>query len=120
ITVRSEVPYRALLRHTSTVVQAFYGQGIALEGFDIAHSGPGAGALVVQIQDLRGSPGGSDIVSRITLRNNILHDSYNNDILKINNGAGQITVTGNVFYNQSGSDEHIDVNSVTDVTIEDN
>jgi hypothetical protein len=49
-----------------------------------------------------------------------MHDSYNNDILKINNGAAQITVEGNMFYNQTGSDEHIDVNSVTDIVIQDN
>ena len=120
VTVRSEIPYRARLRHDSTVVICFYGQGITLEGFDIAHSGPGAGALVIQIQDLIGDPGGDDFVSRITLRNNVLHDSFNNDILKINNGAGNITVEGNVFYNQTGHDEHIDVNSVTDVVIQDN
>ena len=120
VVVRSETPYQARLRNSSTVVTCFYGQGITLEGFDIAHSGPGAGGLVIQIQDLRGAPGGDDIVSRITLRNNVLHDSYNNDILKINNGAGQITVEGNIFYNQTGSDEHIDVNSVTNVVIQDN
>ncbi|MEE9617662.1 MAG: choice-of-anchor Q domain-containing protein [Anaerolineae bacterium] len=120
VTVRSEVDYQARLRHSSTVVTCFYGQGITLEGFDIAHSGPGAGALVIQIQDLRGEPGGDDFVSRITLRNNVLHDSYDNDVLKINNGAGQITAEGNVFYNQTGHDEHIDVNSVTDVVIQDN
>ncbi len=120
VTVRSEVPYQARLRHDGTVVTCFYGQGITLEGFDIAHSGAGAGALVIQIQDLIDEPGGADYVSRITLRNNVLHDSYNNDILKINNGAGQITVEGNMFYNQEGSDEHIDVNSVTDVVIQDN
>ena len=88
VTVKFEVPYQARLRHSSTVITCFYGKGITLEGFDIAHSGPGAGALVIQIQDLIGEPGGGDIVSRITLRNNVLHDSYNNDILKINNGAG--------------------------------
>ncbi len=120
VTVRAEVPYQARLRHDATVVTCFYGQGITLEGFDIAHSGPGAGALVIQIQDLLGDPGGSDTVSRIILRNNVLHDSYNNDILKINNGASHITVTGNVFYNQEGSDEHIDINSVTDVVVQDN
>jgi hypothetical protein len=120
VTVRSEIPYQAQLRYNSTVVTCFYGQGITLEGFDIAHDGPGAGALVIQIQDLIGPPGGSEVVSHITLRNNILHDSYNNDILKINNGAGNITVEGNMFYNQTGSDEHIDVNSVTAVVIQDN
>lgn len=120
ITVRSQVPYQARLRHTGTVVRSFYGKGITLEGFDVAHAGPGAGALVIQIQDLIGPSGGSDYVSRIVLRNNVLHDSYNNDILKINNGAGDITVEGNVFYNQTGSDEHIDINSVTNVVVQDN
>ena len=120
VTVRSEIPYRAMLRNNAAVVTCFTGKGISLEGFDIAHDGPGAGGLVIQIQDLIGPAGGTDFVSRITIKNNVLHDSYNNDILKINNGAGQITVEGNVFYNQSGSDEHIDINSVTDVDVQDN
>ena len=120
VVVRSEVRYQARLRHSDTVVVCFYGQGISLQGFDIAHSGPGAGALVVQIQDLIGEPGGDERVSRIVLRDNVLHDSFDNDILKINNGASDVTVVGNVFYNQAGHDEHIDVNSVTDVVIQDN
>ncbi|MBC8448788.1 MAG: DUF4091 domain-containing protein [Chloroflexi bacterium] len=120
VTVRSEVPYQAQLRHDATVVTCFYGQGITLEGFDIAHSGPGAGALVIQIQDLLGPPGGDEAVSRITLRNNVIHDSFNNDLLKVNYGARDVLVEGNVFYNQTGSDEHIDANGVTDVTIQDN
>jgi hypothetical protein len=120
VTVRSEVPFQARLRHDATVVTCFYGQGITLEGFDIAHSGPGASALVIQIQDLLGPPGGDDAVSRITLRNNVIHDSYNNDLLKVNYGARDVLVVGNVFYNQTGSDEHIDANGVTDVVIQDN
>jgi hypothetical protein len=120
VVVRSEVPYQARLRHSGTVVRCFYGQGITLEGFDIAHSGAGAGALVVQIQDLIGEPGGDERVGRIVLRNNVLHDSWNNDILKINNGAHEVLVEGNLFYNQAGSDEHIDINSVTDVVVQDN
>jgi hypothetical protein len=122
VTVRAETPYQARLRNDDQVVTIYEGQGIALEGFDIAHSGAGAGALVIHIQDLRGEPGCSDgsCVSNITLRNNIIHDSYNNDLLKINNGARNVTVSGNIFYNQSGSDEHIDINSVTDVVVQDN
>jgi hypothetical protein len=120
VTVRSEVPYQARLRHDATVITCYDGQGITLEGFDIAHSGPGAGALAIQIQDLRGEPGGDDATSRITLQNNIIHDSYNNDLLKVNYGARDVLITGNVFYNQTGSDEHIDANGVTDVVIQDN
>lgn len=119
VTVRSEIPYQARLRAAETVLTVFNDsaniEGITIEGFDIAHSGPGASALVVQIQNGFGRK-----TRRITLRNNILHDSYNNDILKINNAASQIRVVGNMFYNQQGSDEHIDINSVDDVIVEEN
>jgi hypothetical protein len=63
---------------------------------------------------------GEGNVSDITLRNNVIHDSFDNDLLKINNSAHHITVEGNLFYNQAGSDEHIDANSVTDLVIQDN
>ena len=116
ITVRSEVPYQARLRNDDRVIVCYYAQGVTVEGFDIAHDGPGAAPLVIHIQDLL-DPGR---VERITLRDNVIHDSYDNDLLKINNGAGDVRVEGNLFYNQSGSDEHIDVNSVSDVVIEDN
>ncbi len=120
VVVRSSVPYQARLRHDATVVTVYTGQGITLEGFDIAHDGPGAGGLVIQIQDLIDPPGGAERVSRIVLRDNVIHDSYNNDLLKINNGAANILVEGNLFYNQQGSDEHIDVNGVEDVIVQDN
>lgn len=119
VSVRSQVPYMARLRHDATVVTVYRGQGITLEGFDIAHSGPGGG-LVIQVQDLIDEAGGADFTSRIVIRDNVIHDSFNNDLLKVNNGAGLVTVQGNMFYNQQGSDEHIDVNGVTDVVIEDN
>jgi len=120
VTVRSEIPYRALLRNDSQAVICYTGQGITLEGFDIAHSGPGSGALVIQIQDLIGDPGGEEATERIVIRNNIIHDSYNNDLLKINFGARDILVEGNLFFNQNGSDEHIDINGVVNVVVQDN
>lgn len=119
VTVRSEQPYQARLRASEAVLTVYNDnadiEGITIEGFDIAHSGAGAGALVVQIQD-----GFERETRRITLRNNILHDSYNNDILKINNGASEISVVGNLFYNQQGSDEHIDINSVDQILVSGN
>jgi hypothetical protein len=119
VTVRSQQRYQARLRAAEAVLTIYNDNadigGITIEGFDIAHGGPGAGALVVQIQD-----GFDTDTRRIVLRDNILHDSYNNDILKINNGASDILVTGNLFYNQTGHDEHIDINSVDNVRVEDN
>ena len=119
VTVRSEVPYKAILQHNDRVITAYIHpngvQGITIEGFEIRHDGPGAGALVIHID---GDGNGS--VSDITLRNNIMHDSYNNDILKINNASHNILVEGNMFYNQTGSDEHIDLNSVANIVVQDN
>jgi hypothetical protein len=116
VVIRSEVPYRALLRNRVEKVIRCYGcNGFTIEGFDVAHDGMGAAPIVVQV-DGDGGKGGRDIV----FRNNVLHDSYRNDILKINNGARGVRVLGNIFYNQASHDEHIDVNSVADVVIEDN
>lgn len=120
VTIRSEVPYRARLRHNATVLTVYNDVtgvgGIRIEGFDIAHSGAGAGAIVVHVQAMGAAAPAQDIV----LADNILHDSYNNDVLKINNGARRIQVLGNVFYNQGSSDEHIDINSVDDVLVQGN
>ena len=119
VTVRSEVPYQAILQHNDRVLTAYEHsspvRGITIEGFEIRHTGPGSGALIFHIDGA-----GSGAVHHITVRNNIMHDSYNNDILKINNATHDIIVEGNIFYNQAGSDEHIDVNSVEDVIIQDN
>jgi hypothetical protein len=115
IVVRSAVPYQAQLRNHDKVIRCYACEGVTIEGFDVAHDGPGAEPLVVQIEGDAGK-GGRNVV----LRNNVLHDSYRNDILKINNGARGVKVQGNVFYNQASHDEHIDVNSAVDVVIEDN
>ena len=63
---------------------------------------------------------GDASLTRMIIRNNVLHDSYNNDILKVNNAATDVVVERNLFYNQTGSDEHIDANSVENVVIQDN
>jgi hypothetical protein len=114
-TFRAVHPYRAILHHNGLVLSLSGATNITLEGFIFRHSGPSAGPLVVQVD---GSEEGFG--EQITLRNNIFHDSYNNDLLKIVSGARFILVENNVFYNQGPTDEHIDVNSVTDIVIQDN
>ena len=118
-TFKTMNPYKARLVNSSSseqVITSFGGANFTLEGFEITRPSPSAtGALIMQVQQNNGTPA-EDIV----IRNNIFHDSFNNDILKVNNVARNILVEGNVFYNQQGSDEHIDVNGVTDVTIRDN
>ena len=117
VTVRSETPYQARLRHNGQALVATGGvSGITLEGFDIAHSGPGSSTLVIHINGSRRV----GLLHDITLRNNILHDSYQSDILKIDASSSRVIVEGNVFYNQTGSDEHIDINSAQDIIIRNN
>ena len=126
VTIRSQIPYAAKLRHNAGAALISYeGLNIVVEGFDIAHAPDNTGGLVVQVQDLLGAFNGSNsgtdpVVSGIVFRNNIIHSSTNNDLLKINNGAERVLVEGNLFFNPFGSDEHIDINSVVDVVVQDN
>jgi hypothetical protein len=58
---------------------------------------------------------------QILFHNNIIHDSYRNDIIKINSGAHHIRLVENIFYNQPRrGDEHLDINTVHNVSVEDN
>ena len=84
LTVRSEVPYQAVLTSTNDHVITMYGSNvgasyITLEGFEI-HSQPGNTTPVMVHLD---GGGKSQLVHHITIRNNILHDSFSNDILKM-------------------------------------
>jgi hypothetical protein len=112
---RSMDPYQAVLRSDGAVLSISGAKNITLEGFDIHHSGPSASPLLIAID---GAVAGWS--EYITLRDNIIHDSYNNDLLKIYNLSRFITVENNVLYNQGPGEEHMDINSVTDVTVQDN
>lgn len=118
-TFQAANPYKAVLVNSANndhLISSFGGANYTLQNFEIKRPGPSAtGFFTMQVQQGGGGP-----AQDITLRNNIFHDSYNNDVLKINNVCDNILVEGNVFYNQTGSDEHIDVNGVTNVTIQDN
>jgi len=113
----SATQYRAVLEHDGTVLDIDGGRNITIEGFELRHTGPETpGSAYVAIVDRRDDTWSEDI----TFRDNIFHDSYGDDLLKIHNGVRLATVDGNVFYNQGGNEQGIDVNSVTDVEIHDN
>lgn len=117
VVIRSQVPYMAQLRNNKQVVASYSSLAkVTLEGFDISHTGPGAGALLINLNSL----GETGRVRDVTILNNIIHDSYNNDLMKFSHGAQRISVVGNIFYNQEGYDEHIDVNGAVDSVIQDN
>tara|TARA_R110002124_G_scaffold284330_1_gene461387 strand:+ start:31119 stop:32606 length:1488 start_codon:yes stop_codon:yes gene_type:complete len=114
--LKAEIPYRVKLTSNQRVLALVKAaSNIIIEGFEITHNTQTAKPIVVHIDGW-----GGHAVNNITLRNNIIHDSYNNDLLKINYGAEDIIVECNMFYNQGDSDEHIDINSVANVIVRDN
>jgi len=116
ITVRSQIPYQAKITENQRVLAFLeHASNIELEGFEISHIDEFSRPLLIHMD-----AGGSNKVRNITLRNNIIHDSYNNDLLKINYGVEDIKIICNIFYNQGNSDEHIDVNSAKNITIKNN
>lgn len=115
-TFKAVNPYLAIMENNGLVIELDGVRNMIFEGFRLRHTGPGATDYVV-IMDRR-----DDVIwsEYVIFRNNIFHDSYNNDLFKIHNGSRFVTVENNVFYNQGDSDQHMDVNSVTDVVVQDN
>lgn len=108
-------PYRAVLQNDGLVIELDGVRNMVFSGFELRHTGTNANKYIV-IMDRRGDTWSENVV----FRNNIFHDSYNNDLLKIHNGSRFVTVENNIFYNQGVSEQHMDVNSVTDILIQDN
>lgn len=107
--------YRAVLQHTGSPLVIRGGRNMVFEGFEFRHTGPDTEKYVVQVYH------DDDIHSEyITFRDNIFHDSLNNDLLKIYVGSGHVTVENNIFYNRGPNEQHMDVNSVHDVVIKNN
>lgn len=111
----AEQPYQSIIEHDASPLKINGGMNLVFEGFEFRHSGPNAGVIVIQVQ--RSSEHWAE---RITFRNNIIHDSYNNDLLKVYNGSKLVTIENNIFYNQGNNEHQIDINSVTDVIVRDN
>jgi hypothetical protein len=114
-TFRAINPYRAVFENNDSTISLLGVKNMIFEGFEFRHAGPGSEAIVVSVHSDNGF-----WAEMITFRNNIFHDSYNNDLLKLYNGVRFATIEGNLFYNQGEAEQHMDVNSVTDSVIQDN
>jgi hypothetical protein len=114
-TFRSAEPYKAVLEADRTVLHLSGARHITIEGFELRHASSAAEGYVAIVDRKQ-----ETWAEHIIFRDNVFHDSYENDLLKIHNGVRHATVSGNVFYNQGDSEHHLDVNSVTDVVLEDN
>lgn len=114
-TFRAVRPYQAILQSGRTVLDINGASNVVFAGFELRHTGPGASGLLVYV-----SEGDGRWAERITFRDNIFHDSFDNDLLKLHDGTRSAVIRGNIFYNQGEGEEQIDVNSATDVVIEGN
>jgi hypothetical protein len=108
--------YQVVLQDDGTVMD--FGGGARLmtfRGFEIRQAGSDpSGVMVYLAGDADEAP------NHITFTDNLLHDSYDQDLMKILTRSHSIVVRGNVFYNQGDNEQHMDVNSVTNITIEGN
>lgn len=108
LTIRAEHRYQALIRNSGNFALAIFNAGhVILQGFDVARTDPGSTdpllAHIFQASD------------HIILIDNMLHDSQNNDVMKINEGSTPILLTRNLFWNQfSGAGQLIDANGTHD------
>jgi len=109
---RAENPYRAKFRNRSQLVLMISGAAnVELSGFDFSRGGSTSSPLAIHIAASQ----------NIVLYNNLIHESYNNDLLKINESSRNILIIGNRFRNQQGTaGQHIDVNGCTNVLIREN
>lgn len=116
VVVRAEHPYKAHLENDKGVTLTIVGAAnVEVAGFEISRAVPPPEA---REQPLLAHIARS---SAITLRNNILHDSRNNDLLKINEESNGIVILGNTFHNQQGAaGQHIDINGCYDVFVLEN
>jgi hypothetical protein len=116
VIVRARTPYRARWTSANSRHRALHIEGatnLTISGFEIRGFAGTRGEYLIHIT--------SPATFSILLHNNIIHDSYDNDIIKINSGTHHVRVLGNVFYNQpQRGDEHLDINTVHDVSVEDN
>jgi len=112
---RAVDPYRPELLGGRTVLAVNGAMNVVFSGFRFRQNGPSASGVLVYV-----SEGDGRFAQRITFQDNIFQDAYENDLLKLHDGTRHAIVRSNVFYNQGDGEEHIDVNSVGHVLIQDN
>jgi len=117
--IRAENSYKARLTNTmggNIKVVYITGSNITFKGFEIFNQGTTqTNEYLIHIE--------GNNAHDIVMENNIIHDNIYNDMMKINAGAHNVTIQGNVMYNPDPNPigvQHMDVNTVYDIVIQDN
>lgn len=115
--IQSENPYKAKFRGNSRVFSIYDASNITFSGFEIY----GEGVDTVPVKGTEYIIHISNYTTRnIKFENCIIHDSYNNDMVKINVHPRNITFSNCIFYNQCprGGDQFFDIIGAANVVIE--
>ncbi len=114
-TIRAENLYCVALQGTTDqnrVIYSYNAAHLRIEGLEIRGSGGTQGEYIIHIS----TPDAHHLV----FENCIIHDSYNNDLVKINSGTNHITFRGCLAFNPQdrGGNQLFDINTVTDITLD--
>src|SRR5690606_9699588 len=90
--IRSAQPYLAVLEGDTTVLDVQGAFNVAIEGFEVRQVGPESTGVIVNIEEANGVE-----ATWIEVRDNIIHDSFDDDLLKIRDAARHVSISGNVF-----------------------
>jgi hypothetical protein len=114
--VKAEHPYRARFRSAEDSNRAFHcygGSNVTFEGLEFFGSGGTRSDYVMHLS--------KKDTHHLAFEDCIVHDSYNDDLIKINDESHHILFRGCLFYNapDAGGIQIFDINVVTDVAVED-
>ncbi|MDR3233554.1 MAG: hypothetical protein LBT46_07835 [Planctomycetaceae bacterium] len=114
--VKAEHPHQARFTGKNGGNRVMYLDALSRVIFDGLHiygNGSDNGEYLIQIA--------TENTHHLVFQNCIIHDSYKNDLIKLNHFANKIRFTNCVFFNPNnhGGDEHFDINTARDVIIED-
>lgn len=104
----------AVLESSTAAIDIDGARNVVLDGFVIRHV-RGGEDMVVSI-----SGSGRTFAENITLRNSIVHDSYDNDLVKVNHAVRDVLIENTISYNPGPGEHHYDLNGVEDVVLRNN
>ena len=115
-TVRAEHAYRARLSgglRQNRVLTCYEAANVVFRGLEIVGSGASQGEYLVHIS--------TPNTHHLVFEDCVIHDCYNNDMIKINDATHHILFRNCVFYNQTDGEgfQHFDINTCTDIRLED-
>ncbi len=114
LTVAATRRHGPILEGPGRVVSIDGARNVTFDGFQVRHR-PGGTGIVFNV-----SGSGNTFAEGITVINNIIYDSYDNDLVKINAGVRDTVIANTITFNPGPGEQHYDINGVEDVTLRNN